>query len=305
MRCFVISNCTHAPLSQYLDATGLFSKVDSIALFNIPHAELDAYYDSLKDYDLVVSAVHDDPKWGPFFYTNMKSDMPDKVLFFVAPFFAGLHPDLTHISRDGARFPSPVSDYHSAMIYWGHVNGVPKARLREMYHDGEMPEFINLKKIWDDSVTEVNNRERAADIKIAPKIVEHCLNKPAMLTFNHPSMDIIAEIGLQVCQHIGKGKNLGPMDTSTIYNVLTSDVVFPVYPAVYKAFDLKYKGPETFKFGLSAPQNRKGYISFEGFLDLSYARYSAANQGALKMTTPLRLAQAFQNTQQKDTGATA
>ncbi|MDZ4393517.1 WcbI family polysaccharide biosynthesis putative acetyltransferase [Cypionkella sp.] len=289
MKCFIVSNCTHSPIKEYLAATGLFSKLDSCAIFTIKPEDLEAKYAEIRSgYDLVFSAVLYGDKWGPFEHAALKADLGDRAILFDAPFFEGLHPDLIHVSQNDERFKSPIGDYHSGLIFWGYMTGRKISDLVDMYEAGEMPDFFNAKTIWDRAVQVLTEREALADVRIAADIADLCRQKPAMLTFNHPTMDVVAALCDGFTKLTFGPRNLPVMMTGNIHNILLSDVIIPVSPAAIKAQDLPYQTTALYKFGLAAPNHEKGYLAFDRFARMSYARYGCVDRATLRATTPGR-----------------
>ncbi len=293
MKCYVISNCTHAPIREYLSATGLFSEVVSEAIFTIPPDEIEARYELVKSFDVVYSTVLYTNRWGPFEHAAMKADLGDRVHLFDAPFFQGLHPDLIHIAQGDGRFQSPIGDYHSGLIYWGYHKGVAINELTQMYYDGELPACFDPKEAWDRSLNILNEREAPADVRIADVFPDICRRLPAMLTFNHPTMPVIAAQCDRFCERLFGNRTTTPIDPTNIYNPLLSDVIIPVSPATIKTQKLGYRTTSAYKFGLAAPQKLEGYLNFERFAQLSYARYNSIDTSQLRPTTPAPVAKAL------------
>lgn len=291
MKCYVISNCTHAPIREYLSATGLFTAVESDAIFNIPGDQIQSHYDRVvKEFDVVFSTVLYGDKWGPYEHKALRDALGDKVQMFDAPFFEGLHPDLLHVSHQGERFASPIGDYHSGLIFWGWRKQVPLAELSQMYNDGHLPDVFDAQASWTRSLETLDQREQLADVRIAGRLEEICRRQPAMLTFNHPTMPIIAAQCDIFCERLFGARATTPIDTTNIHNVLLSDVIIPVSPAAIRAHDLPYRTSPAFKFGLAAPNKNRGYLDFDRFARLSYARYGCVKEGELVPTTPGPLA---------------
>ncbi|MEO0861152.1 MAG: WcbI family polysaccharide biosynthesis putative acetyltransferase [Pseudomonadota bacterium] len=289
-----MSNCTHAPIREYLSATGLFDSVESEAIFTIPADQLHARYDRVvRDFDVIFATVLYGDKWGPWEHKTMRAALGDKVQMFDAPFFQGLHPDLVHISHKGDRFLSPIGDYHSGLIYWGWRRQIPIEQLSEMYHDGDLPDLFDAARAWETSLQTFHQREQLADIRVAPQLDQICRAQPAMLTFNHPTMPIMAAQCDALCRKLFGDRTTTPIDPTNIHNVLLSDVIIPVSPAAIRANDLPYRTSAAFKFGLASPHKNKGYLSFERFARLSYARYGCVEPKDLSVTTPAPLAKAL------------
>lgn len=289
MKCYVVSNCTHAPIREYLSATGQFSQVDSVAIYAVPPDRLEEHYKNVREYDVVISTILYGDRWGPYEHGALRADLGDRVHLFDAPFFEGLHPDVVYMSLNEGRFQSPIGDYHSGLIYWGYRKGVPIPTLAEMYNDGELPDVFNPRESWERSLRTLAERENPIDLKIADKFEQFCREHPAMLTFNHPTMPIIAAQCDVLCERLF-GNRARPIDPTTVYNDLLSDVIVPVSPATIKANDLPYRASPLFKFGREAPKGRSGYLDFQRFATLCYARYGVVDPAALQVTTPKPLA---------------
>lgn len=285
--CFVVSNCTHAPIRNYLSATGFFSIVDSVAIFNVPKVKLDETAEVAKGYDYVFSLVlYDD--WGPFGTNVLRQEIPDKIVTIATPFFNGLHPDLIHIKIDGRRVASPIGDYHSGLIYWGYMTGVSLRDLREMYEDAYLPPVFQAESVWSSALESIAQRDAHAEISTSHIYDEICRRKAAMLTFNHPSIDIIAELCKPFCEMSVGRKVDERIDHGAVFNPLTTDVTVPVSPAAARLYQLPYRTLPQFKCGLQSERPRQ-YISFEEFAQLSYDFYSQHPREALVPSTPAGL----------------
>jgi hypothetical protein len=286
MKCFVVSNCTHAPIREYLDAAGLFDQVDSCAIFTVKPDDLAAKYAEVRSYDLVFSTVLYGDKWGPFEHRALKADLGDRAILFDAPFFEGLHPDLIHVALDDERFKSPIGDYHSGLAFWGYMKGLPLTEVVAMHAAGELPPMFEPGLVWARALEVLDRREALAEVRIAHDLAELCRRIPAMLTFNHPSMDVVALLCETFAALAFPGRNAAPIATANIHNVLLSDVIIPVSPAAIRVHGLGYRSSGRYKFGLAAPHREKGYLDFDRFARLSYARYGCVERDRLRATTP-------------------
>ena len=82
--CFVIANCTHRPIQAYLSATGLFSEVDSMALFSVKKNAFGEALEKHKTYDYAFSIAHG-RIWGAFEFTNLKTVFGNRAVTFAGP----------------------------------------------------------------------------------------------------------------------------------------------------------------------------------------------------------------------------
>ncbi len=287
--CFVIGNCTHRPIQAYLSATGLFSEVESMALFTVKKEGFGEAFERVKTYDYVFSIAHG-AIWGPFEAANLKSVFGKRAATFATPFFTGLHPDLIYAANGQARVQSALlGDYHSGLVFWGFMTGQPVEEIIEMYHGAELPPLFALETAWQDAITELHARDRHVDIPSAPVFDRVCREKPAMLTFNHPSMDIIAALCRAFCARLFGEDVPAWADYGNIYHHLTSDVRIPVMPAALRAYQLPYLSLPTYKCR-PKPHAKDVYLRFDDFARLSYQDYAAQPRGRLTAATPTGLA---------------
>ncbi len=287
--CFVIANCTHRPIQAYLSATGLFSEVDSMALFSVKKDAFGEAFEKLKTYDYVFSIAHG-RIWGSFEFTNLKAVFGNRAVTFATPFFTGLHPDLIYAANGQARAQSALlGDYHSGLVFWGFMTGRPVEEIIAMYHDAELPPIFALETAWQEAITELQARDRHVDIASAPIFDRMCREKAGMLTFNHPSMDIIAALCQGFCAKVFGGDVPAWADHGNIHHHLTGDVRIPVMPAVIRAYQLPYRSLPTYKCR-PKPNAKDVYLPFDDFARLSYKDYAEQPRGALTASTPTGLA---------------
>ena len=289
MRCIVLANCTHSPMKEYIAASGVFETVDHHAVFSLSTTQRDDLALTVREYDCVISASHSD-SWGGLSKAALKTDLGERCVIYTTPFFCGLHPDLVHLSVDNLRQSSVLGPYHSGLILWGYLNAVGLNVLNEMYHDGVLPEEFDIEKVWDRDIAELRSRDAQNNISTADIYDRMCREGPEMLTFNHPSMAILGEIAHRALARLGF--QLPKIATSTVYNHLLRDIVFPVSPAARKAFDLSYVSPQKFRAELHA-KNASQYVSFRQFAEASYDQYNSLNGSTAKITTPASMTSAF------------
>ncbi len=110
-----------------------------------------------------------------------------------------------------------------------------------------------------------------------------------MLTFNHPSMDIIAELCQEFCAKVLGETASCTFDHRNIYHSLTADAAIPVIPAAVRAYQLPHRSMPTYK--CRPKHNEKDvYLPFADFARLSYEAYAAQKSENLLATTPSDLA---------------
>lgn len=288
----IISNCTHAPIKEYLAATGLFRTVDSTALYTIRPDDRETIYDELSRYDFVIAWVHGEA-FGKLYSKNLKAEFGDKCALFTTPFFNGLHPDMIHVKvGDMPKVRSPLSDYHSGLMLWGYLTGTPIDLLEQMYFDGELPELFEAETYWQRGVQMVKQRDESADIASSDIYADTCLAASAMLTFNHPSMLIISKLVHRLLDSLGIGQNAPPLNPASVFNPLMRDVAFPVSPAAIRLNDLSYATSPIFRCGLTGIRPGEP-ITFREFAEMSYSQYAEIDMRDLTVTTPGYLGPAF------------
>ncbi len=287
--CFVIANCTHKPIQAYLSATGLFSNVESMALFSVKRDKFDEAYDRVATFDYIFSIAHG-RGWGPFSIDVCKPELGDRLVLFTTPFFNGLHPDVVYVSNGIGRAQSLLGDYHSGLVFWGFMTGKPVEEIIEMYDAAELPAFFDLKNSWSDALKALVDRDRWGDIPSAPIYDQQCREHAAMLTFNHPSMDIIAALCDAFCAKIFGNAARGKFDYRNVYHSLTNDATIPVLPAAIKAHQLPFRPMPNYKLR-PKPNEKDVYVPFAEFARMSYEHYAGQNTSNFLATTPSELAE--------------
>ena len=115
-------------------------------------------------------------------------------------FFSGFHPDL--IPRNYNSFANaPLENYHSKIIYRSWKNGNSKIDAIRFYKDSSYWMFA-YKDVFNESMRELERRERDLDIKMSGFILNNISSFPLFYTFNHPTNRLLLNLCVRILKHL-------------------------------------------------------------------------------------------------------
>lgn len=126
---------------------------------------------------------------------------PDAKLYkYAPPFFRGYFPEQFYLhDADGNSIGSCEglsSPYHNSIIFYGYVNKLSIEETYNILYDEKS--IQNVEKITNESIIELQNREKSCDISISNFIAENYKTKRLFWTINHPTNALIFEISKQM-----------------------------------------------------------------------------------------------------------
>lgn len=279
MNLVIIANCQVQPLQASLSALPVFDQVQGLAIhlkgtkfFDDGNERVKALLES--EEDVLILTFHLGEEWDEYATSNLRQRF-DKVFTISNLHFSGLHPDVTYLNEVGARFTSPIGDYHSKLILYAVTNGLSEQQCLELFTAknfeqlGYFGEFERSKNI-------LSEREQMVDLKFADKFFDLLTQHPALYTFNHPTAFIFHAWTVEICRQLNF--DYANKDFSLESNFLANNTWYPVYPEVARHHGLKYPGNYLFK----QPQHMGGkFMDFKEFIAQSYAAYSDKREALL------------------------
>ena len=246
----ILGNCTHVSLALALRKSGLFSWVQSLALYTLPAEHRAAKAAELADADCILT-LDLNGHFGPLATKTLRSLYPGKVTSVPTPFFSGLLPDMTYLRQTGqtGRAQGVLGDYHSALILADCQSGLPQGQVVNRYVSGQASDRLDMLAICADSLAELQTREQGTDLAISSYIrsqMSQGLLAGQFLSFNHPTEGLINHIAQAfVTRVLGNGPQIPPILPAE--HNLYGGAHWPLHPVVAAALGLQPQADPRFK----------------------------------------------------------
>jgi hypothetical protein len=275
MKALIISNCQVAPLSHALALHCRDLRIDTLPVHLLDDTNNHIVQEAFKvDYDFVITVPLSE-SFGEITTSRIGNHFAN-ICTIPSIYFAGLHPDLTYLGNMGQRVNGPLVDYHSKLVIAAHVLGIPEKDVSNLFSDSVFG-AIGHYEIYERSLREITEREKAIDVPVSDIIVAAFRNGLAMYSINHPSHLVIGPFVARLAEHLNirYGVELTGWPVGQgIQDSLSSDVIFPIYPPVAERFGCP-AGSYQFK-----PPTRGGVavnaIPLKTFISLEYRALSEA-----------------------------
>lgn len=263
----VLGNCTHKSMALTLSKTSLFSRVESFELYSMEPAKYADLSQYLGEFGFILTIEHG-AKFKEVSTRSLRERYGNKVFSFPTPFFSGYQPDMAYLTYGGALFTSEnvLGDYHSGLILQECKEGLTESDVVDRYVSGEAFERLNLTGIWQDSITELKEREKHCEIKLSAFFDNIEGEGQQFLTFNHPRELFFAFVARSFIQR-SMGFDYPVVQIPTQQHGLYQDVFWPVHPFVAKHFGIEAGSEQQFKSPQRLGEKR---FSFEEFARASY-----------------------------------
>ena len=278
-RLLILANCCHIGLANCARALNIFDNVESHAVYENNVSTRSDIHRSLDQFDFVLTMSHGDA-WKPLATASLKERFGDRLLSFPSINFPGLHPDLCLLALPDGK-PAPYQ--HSAGLFRMHQHAVTRDGAKRRFARGDIPRFVDTRHHWDRSVAALQSRDALCDIAIASIVVDACLTRPAMLTFNHPDMGILGEIVHRAATIWFPAASVRNRHAAWLRHDLMDQTVWPVYDTVAEELNLSYRTPQRIQMNSAASSY---HISFDDYVDLAYNFYVRHGSRNLRIYAP-------------------
>lgn len=225
-----------------------------------------------KDFDFVLSQPMSDD-FGDISSANLKKIYGDKFRKFTNVYFSGLHPDLSYFGSFGQRFASPLGEYHSKIALMCYSKKIDPSRCVSLFTQRTY-ETLHYFDAYEHSSNEMLRRDDSNDIKFASVFLEFSKIRMLLYTINHPSSACMVLLAKTLAESLGAN---GAQFEHDIYtNLLVESQIWPIYPEIGSAHELKYKTEMQF---YPATNTGRRPMNIEQFVYTSYEMYDAVGRG--------------------------
>jgi hypothetical protein len=196
----VVGNCQARPIATLLEAMSDEIEVTKVAIVHLLKSEQEAEYKPFfEEADYIIAQLVA-PNYPCDFVRsdNLKKAYGNKVISIVNLFFKGYHPDWTYLKTlKKENLKGPMQDYHNLVIFNGWKDNVDISTIKNKLLSLD---YYNLhyKNSVKESLFELKNREKNADVSICNFIQENLLVEQLFFTFNHPSLILLKEYSKRI-----------------------------------------------------------------------------------------------------------
>jgi hypothetical protein len=175
-------------------------------------------------YDLVVTHLLPGEKYGPMGTKELKATgRPVVVVPRMA--FTGFHPDSVLLADSNA---GRLGSYHSAIAAGAHVAGVPRERVAALFN-AYVFSRLGFREEYAKSKAFMLAQMNRCDIGGEDIFGRWERLGAFMYTPNHPFIEVLQEIAIDLCEHIGVSfSRHGALPA----DVLARNIRLPIYPEI-------------------------------------------------------------------------
>ena len=271
----IVGNCQARALAQAMRLLAPQSPVRYLSMGTLKrdHGHLDTLVGVLRDHDHVFSQAFPEgliPGGGS---ARLKEREP-RLRLVPSIVFSAFHPDMVYAgaASDLAALklaPSPLGQYHSALVLAAHRLGLDAARATALFREDVFARLGYL-DWWEPAVRELTGAAEQAGFALDGELARWARRGAFMHLMNHPKAFVVGDIGKRLLREAGIEP--APVEIEDyLADELVHDVVWPIYPAIAAQFGLK--GAYLFKAKARGGAFPVLY-DLPGFVAASYALYA-------------------------------
>ncbi len=287
-RIAVIGNCQARGVARCLSVLAPKARIDYRPMGRLgkDQRSLEALARTLDQHDLVFTQV-----FPTGFFPDGGSDallarLP-KARYFPAIVFSAFHPDLVYVgdleSMATTRLvPSPLHTYHSAIVLFAHLRGIPAQRIPRLFREEVFAE-LGYFDAWPHAASELAASAAVAGFDLAQDLVRWSRKGAFMHTINHPRLSVLADLTARLMREAGIEPAGIPVE-DYLADDLLDDTIWPIYPPVAALYGLS--GSYLFKRRGKA-RGLPAFLDLESFIAESlaiYAKHPKAQLGCHRVT---------------------
>ena len=107
--------------------------------------------------------------------------------------FAAYHPDIVYVPHDGGMIPSPMGEYHSAIILRAWLEGLTVPRTLSLFSEG-VYDALGYFAYWESSARNLLEEGRQVGVTLDDCLRSWSAKGCFMFTVNHPRLHALADV---------------------------------------------------------------------------------------------------------------
>ena len=204
LRIAVLANCQARPLTQILAAMLPEAELMEPVIVHLARpTDEAAVTERLAGADIVLSQLVADNYPVPYVSSNaLRERFPGRVTSFVNLYYRGHNPELVYRRELMGKASFPLGDYHLETVHDAYRAGLTQRTALDRLCDPDW-NAARYAGVADGSLAELRERERLADVSVADEIAARAAHERLFFTFNHPSLQLLADYALAIVRHLG------------------------------------------------------------------------------------------------------
>ena len=238
----IIGNCQARALAQAMRLLAPQSPVRYLSMGTLKreHGQLDALARVLHGHDHVFSQAFPEgliPGGGS---ARLKEIEP-RLTLVPSIVFSAFHPDMVYAgaASDLASLklaPSPLGQYHSAIVLTAHRLGLDAARAVGLFRE-EVFARLGYLDWWEPALRELTSAAEQAGFGLDRELTRWARRGAFMHLMNHPKPFVVGDIAKRLLREAGIEP--APVEVEDyLADELVHDVIWPIYPPIAAQFGL-------------------------------------------------------------------
>jgi hypothetical protein len=274
MKIAIIGNCQRVSIAHAMKAMHRAFDIKEIDYGSVVDGSADLE-NSLKGCQAVVSQK--DPAIARFLDPVVATNHC-QVLHYPRVYFEAFHPDIVYVQARGGLVQSPMTDYHSKIVFFAYLRGISAEDTLRLFN-ADIYEALGYFNLWATSKEVLFHELRAMDFPAEELLSEWSRHGCFMHSINHPKLVVLSEIARILVERLGLEAKVPHPEECLIDHSGVYGPVWPVYPEIASKYGLK--GHLHFKVAGAAPAQ---FIDLEEFVASSFDAY--AKYPREEFTTP-------------------
>jgi Polysaccharide biosynthesis enzyme WcbI len=271
---FIIGNCQIEGVSKCLRALHPCGRVETCSLLDMRRdfENEDRFLAYIRTFDFVITQHFSDDFLGMLDSDAVCEALP-RTLILPSILFSAFHPDIVLVRRlkqdgsVGSIIQSSLSDYQSALVVYGYVQGLAVERINMLFNEDNY-HALGYTNMWSEAELYLIQIWQALGWPITPYYMRWVRQGIFMYTSNHPKLYVLADIARMILERCQVKFEDYPIEESLV-DPLVARSIWPVYPFIADAYGVR--GSMNFRAG--DPSNSVNlFQNLSEFVQSSYER---------------------------------
>ncbi len=202
----------------------------------------DDIFNQIKEADVFLHQPIFEQHFGQFASDNLKKYLKQDSVTISFPnlYFTGYHPQAFYLKDNTGKKVDTPFDYHDKNIVDAYKNRKSVENIKKIFLDENFYSPEEIENNIEQSLTDLEDREKFTTIKISPIIRNRMKGKKLFHIFNHPTNEMIFILVNKILERLGE-ELLNYQEIQRFPNEMLGQIQFPVYKSVQKYFGIKEK----------------------------------------------------------------